>query len=169
MKAFITALAIFTAPAIAVASTISVGDNYGNNFGLTTGGYVSFAFTAADAMEISEIAVAGTGFSNAGLGSVIFGRVGSNVIHAFDIIEFGDAPDTHAAIGFIEGFTLNLGETFSLFFEKTAGSFDANMAFSFETSAVEAPAAVPLPAAGGLLALALAGFGAIATRRRRAA
>ncbi|WP_246033026.1 hypothetical protein [Falsirhodobacter xinxiangensis] len=169
MKAFATALAVLIAPTFANASTISVGDNYGNAFTLTTGGYVSYAFTASEALTVSEIAVAGTGFSNAGLDSVQFGRVRTGVIHSFDMIESGSDPDTWAAIGFIEGFTLDVGETFSLFFEKNWGFFDANMAISFATIEIEAPAPVPLPAAGGLLAIALAGLGVAAARKKRAA
>lgn len=167
MKALLTALAVMAAPSIAAAATIAPGDNFSTNFRLTEGGYVSYSFVASEAMNVSQIAVAGTGFSDESLNSVTFGIVGSDVTYDFDLIESGSQPDTFGAIGFINGFTANIGDTFALFFTKESGVNDASMAVSFQTSALEAPAPVPLPAAGGLLALALGGMGVAALRKRR--
>lgn len=167
MKALVTALAVIAAPSIVTAATISPGSNFGTSFQLTEGGYVSYSFTAAEALKVSEIAVAGTGFSNASLEGVAFGIVGNDLSYSFDMIEAGSEPDTFAAIGFISGFTADIGETFAIYFTKNAGMNNASMAVSFETSAIEAPAPVPLPAAGGMLALALSGMGLAALRKRR--
>ena len=151
--------------AAGAATVLTAGTSYTEVGELLPGGTLVFSFEVAENLDIDFFSISATG-SNGG-GDI------RNVTFDYDTVT-GDTFDLVQAAGgagggldFVAGFgPYRAGDTFSFTFRD--GIVDeVGITLSFETAPSVAP--VPLPAAGGLLGLAVLGAGLAARRRGRAA
>ncbi|MDO5612139.1 MAG: VPLPA-CTERM sorting domain-containing protein [Paracoccus sp. (in: a-proteobacteria)] len=159
-------LASLTAASAATTSIVA-NDSY-----LSVGGIVSapgtsfqYDYTASEDLTVDQIALSAVGgASDVGkITATLVGTSESTVIAPYNsgLVSFGG--------GFLSGFALKAGESFSILFDVLAGDALTNgvgVQVSFDTMA---PAPVPVPAAAGLLVTALGGLGFAARRKRKSA
>ncbi len=167
------ALFAMAGAASAATTTFQVGDNtltangddVLTNTALEAGGdSETIDFTASEALTVRDFLLTGNGFNNGqDLMEVIFGVTradGTRTVSQFN--EFRQRSGTNSiGLGDLDGFRLNAGESFSFTYDYT-GERRADVDMSFTT------AAVPVPAAGGLLLGALGAGGFIARRKKKA-
>ncbi|PYE85879.1 hypothetical protein [Pseudoroseicyclus aestuarii] len=161
MKTYIAAALFATAiPVAAAAAPISAGDYLTDGFSL--GGdssTASYSFEPTGQVKISNFAISGTGGSEgADLVKVSFG-VDSTDEGFEEIYQLGGIS---AATAFLDGMVTS--SPFTLQFDATGVNKPVSLTYSFDVEA----AAVPVPAAGGLLVLALAGAGFVSRRKSKA-
>ena len=158
------AIALAALPLSAVAVPIGPDESYTEVGTLAPGGTLVFSFEVVEDLDIDTFSVSATGTNS--------GDDIRNVTFAYDSVT-GDTFDNVFSVGkvgagfdFVPGFgPYAAGDTFSFTF--TDGIVDnVGITLSFETVI---PAAIPVPAAGGMLLLALLGAGAVARRRPREA
>lgn len=145
------------ANATPIAATISKGNAYSFSNNLTPGSQIEYEFTVAGPLKVDLFVISATGqFKD--VKDVTFGFTPATTNTLFVLGTTG----TVAGFGTLTGGTFAAGDVISIFLNdgitKSVGT-----TLSFNT------AAVPLPAAGGLLMLALAGTGAIAARKKKSA
>ena len=156
------AIAIALLPLSAAAVTIGPGEAYTEVGTLTPGGTLVFEFKVAADLDIDTFSISATGTS---AGDDI-----RNVTFAYDGVT-GDTFDNVFAAGrvgagfdFVPGFgPYAAGDVFSFTFTDGITN-DVGITLSFETVL---PAVIPVPAAGGMLLLALLAAGALVRRRPR--
>ncbi len=130
-----------------------------------------FKFNVKDDLQILDIAIAGTGTNGSSdVSNVTFTR--DNPVLAAQGFAFtigsGLPNSSGAGNSIVAGASYMDGEAFTIsFFD---GIDDVvGLTLSFSTFAPDTIAPVPLPAAGGMLLLGLAGLGAISRRKGKAA
>jgi len=151
------------AAAVVFNNDIGAGQNHSFTAVIKPGDSIEFRFTALDDFKIDSFAVSGTGTSaEADVRDVRFGLSLPASGLFSTVSSVGDAA---AGFGFITGMAYVMDDVFSVFFEDGITE-EVGLTLSFDTTAV---AAVPLPAAGLLLAPVLLAGAASAFRRRKAA
>jgi hypothetical protein len=117
----------------------------------------SYTFKALNSLTVSDIAFGGTG-NNAGadLGSVTFGLTSPPTNSFSSIVVSGTSS---AGTSFLPGFTVAGGDSFTIFYADGI-SAPVSVDFSFSTTPVPVPAALPL-LIGGVAAL-----GAVARKKK---
>lgn len=161
-KVAIAAVFLAALPLEGLASTISPGDNVANLLPLGANSVVSISYEPTTAVQIGQTSFTGIGFNNgADLALVRFG--------------FGTPPGTSfASYDFNLGSTSGLGvlpsfttsSPFTIYIETGATAFSTFVGYGFSVTALPA---VPVPASGGLLLLAVGGIAALRRRKTRAA
>lgn len=138
---------------------------------VTPGDTTEFTFNIMDDLQILDVAIAGTGTNGSSdVSNVTFSR--DNPVLAAQGFAFtigSGAPNSSGAgNSIVAGGSYMAGDTFTISFfdgiEDVVG-----LTLSFSTFAPDTIAPVPLPAAGGMLLLGMAGLGAIARRKDKAA
>lgn len=165
IKTFLCAAAVIAAPMVTSAATVSPGDA-GSVSGMLNGTPLVFSFepTAATTFNFVVTALGSTPSLSAitfGFSPDVASSVALDTVAGTPVFGFGFAT--------VEDYTS--AAPFSVYFFGNGGALNSSITLSYATEgAFIPPAPVPLPAAGGLLALALAGMGGVAaTRRRKAA
>lgn len=161
LKTIGAAAVIAALPVIASATTVAPGSQEFSAFVLTAGGSASFNYDSVGPVRVNVIAVSGTGFNDgADLGFVRFG-VNSASNGFTSIIDSSPlVGSTASATGSLASFILN--SPFSLEFDASGTSSNTQMTYAFTVSQV------PVPAAGLLMLGALASFGAMRRRNKKA-
>lgn len=158
IKSLLCAAALAVAPLAASAAVIEPGDADSLGATLMPGGFLAFLFEPTEEMTFNFITAA-TGTSLADLQAVTFGY---SPVKADDVgfASFYEnvAPGLSAAVGFLPSITTQL-PFYVYFFDGVSSNVGVTLSYN--------TAPVPLPAAGGLLLLALAGVGGAAAMRRR--
>ncbi len=160
-KTFTAAAVAIALPAMAQAVTvttdISADQPYTFSYDLFPNTTNEFIFNVTEDLDIDGFALSGTG-TNSGvdLSDVRFGFA-LPADGKFTVITAGTIA---AGFGFLEGGSFMAGDTFMIYFTDGVKN-KVGTTLSFDTTS---PAAVPLPAAGGLLVLAI---GAVAAARRK--
>ncbi|MDO5631045.1 MAG: VPLPA-CTERM sorting domain-containing protein [Paracoccus sp. (in: a-proteobacteria)] len=153
--------------AASAATTIAADNTY-----LSVGGIVSapgtsfqYDYIASEDLTVDQIALSAVG------GATDVGKITATLVGTSQSVVM--SPYTSGLVsfggGFLSGFALKAGESFSILFDVLAGNTLANgvgVQVSFDTMA---PAPVPVPAAAGLLATALGALGFAARRKRKSA
>ena len=150
-------------PFAASAVTINAGQSYTEVGTLMPGGQLVFTFDVAENLDIDFFSISATG-TNGGddIDNVTFDYYNVTDDTFDNVFGMGNAG---AGFDFVPGFgPYKAGDTFSFTF-KDGIKDEVGITISFET----AVAAVPVPAAGGMLGLPLVGAGVAARRRKRAA
>ncbi len=176
MAASAVALVALAGSASAATTTFGVGDQdltVGErvlvNTTLNAGGDTEeVEFTAQERLRIAGFSLTGNGFNDGeDLMKVVFNWTrmdGSVQTGSFTSDEINQGPGgTSAALDFLDGFDLAAGEMFTLGYGYEGGAENVDVDASFTT------AAVPVPAAGGLLLGALGVGGFVARRKKKAA
>lgn len=162
MKTFLCAAAVIAAPMVSSAATVSPGDA-GSLSGILNGVPLVFSFepTAPTTFNFVVTALGSTPSLSAityGFSPDISTSVALDTVAGTPVFGFGFAT--------VEDYVS--AAPFSVYFFANSGALTSSITLSYATEgAFVAP--VPLPAAGGLLALALAGVGGVAASRRRKA
>lgn len=127
---------------------------------ISPGGSVEYAFTVLELLDVAAFSLSATG-NNSGddVAAITFGFT-SPPTNSFTTIEI--IADASFGGGFLPGGSFAPGDTFSIFFGDGVQN-DASVTLSFDTTS---PVAVPLPAAGLMLAAALMGIGVFGARRK---
>lgn len=167
MKALLAAAVIAATPFAASAATytFNVGTSGQYNSGFQTlyvGDELVFEIEPNNTYEF-DFGISGFG-AYADLAEVTFGHSlsGDYTTH-FSV--YDRTGPFWAATGDLA--TVTTGSSFSVTFLSNAATDDVAIVLGFVATQVEdVPAAVPLPAAGGLLALGVVGLGAVARRRK---
>ena len=167
MKALLTSAALLSAavalPTASHAISISPGDLITNqdNIELFPNETYTVSYEPTEKVRISVISVTGAGFNDTiDLRKVLFGINGAST--SFDT--YVDNGRTSSAEGKLASFVADAPFTFDASAFGTADKVNLDYVF-----AVDDVAAVPLPAAGGMLLLALGGIGGAAARKKRKA
>lgn len=177
-KAAVAASAMALLPLAAGAAILSPGTinflspgmSYTGGSPLGGGSSLLYSFKVTAPLSIGGFSLSGTG-NNAGadIGAVrVTTPGGTNTLANLDndgVITTADGK-SGAVDATVDGpFDFDTGDEFDVVFANNSGG-DVSVTVSFETEeGMTPPAAVPLPAAGGLLALGLLGMGA--ARRRK--
>lgn len=168
----LAAVAAFVAPVTASAATfnedLNVGVSYSFAQVVSPGGSFNYVFNVLDDIEISAFSISATGTGSTAAiaeNDVRDIRFGFSLpaTNLFSVVQ--SMGTTAAGFGFLPGGSFSAGDTFSIFFVDGIVN-DVGLTLSFLT---EAPAPVPLPAAGLMLAPVLIAGGVAAVRRRKAA
>lgn len=163
MKTFLCTAAMIAAPVVASATVVGVGDSGTLGATLMPGGTLSFLFEPTQDLDFL-FAVTGIGFASS-LQSLTFGYspIASEGTSFTDYLSLGPIS---VGLGTLEALTSDQPFYVYIFGNSAMTPSSISLAYVTEES-LEVPAPVPLPAAGGLLALALAGLGGTAIARRR--
>ncbi|MCW1917505.1 hypothetical protein NX862_01935 [Rhodobacter sp. KR11] len=169
-KAFLLATATATAiffPVCSQAATIlrlnalTANQTFTGAEVIRPGDTLEFRFTALEDLMIDAFSLSGTGNNTeADLRDIRFGLTLPPTGFFNPVSSDGTAA---AGIGFLTGGTFLMGSVFSIYFQDGI-SDDVGITLSFRTD----PVAVPLPAAGLLLAPMMGLAGVVARRRRKA-
>lgn len=154
----------FAAGAVTISNDVNVGNFYSFTSVIQPGGDVEFKFNVLDHVKIDGFAIAATASGRTGaqasadIADVTFGfslpaTNNFTTTGSFGNVAFGG--------GFLTGGVYKPGTSFSIFFQDGIVN-DVGLTLSFATTAV------PLPAAGLLLAPVLVAGGVAAARRRKA-
>lgn len=154
------ALTIFLNPG--ASNVIQPGVNYTGSINLLGGSFGGFGLTAGAPLTIGNFSISGSGNSGgADVGTTTFSSsVGSGSLGNIVVGTGGSASGTATVDG---PFEFAEGDDFGFSFDTSGAQEGVSVTLSFSTGDV---APVPLPAAGGLLALGLLGMGAAARRRK---
>ena len=162
---FLFVAAMLALSAAAGASTVtynsdlSAGQNVTEAAVLMPGDEILFSYNVMDDLNIASFALSASGNSaGADIGNITFGFTSPGDTHYTTIVSIGSST---FGGGFLPGVQLSAGDTLSIYF--TDGiAHPVSVTLSFLTTA---PAPVPLPASGVLLAVALLGMGVYASRK----
>ena len=162
---FLFVAAMLALPAAAGASTVtynsdlSAGQNVTEAAVLMPGDEILFSYNVMDDLNIASFALSASGnTADADIGHITFAFTSSGDTHYPTIVSIGTST---FGGGFLPGVQLSAGDTLSIYF--TDGiAHPVSVTLSFLTTA---PAPVPLPASGVLLAVALLGMGVYASRK----
>lgn len=153
----VSAATVLTEVDIAAGSFVSFAEV------LVPGNDAELRFTALENLDVSDIALSGTGNSGGtDLGNVEFGLSLATMSGFSTVTPFGA---TAAATGSISGLSLEAGDIFSIFWDEDGILAPVSLTASFLTTDPAATAPVPLPAAGLMLIGALGALGFV--RRKR--
>ncbi|PZX16471.1 putative secreted protein with PEP-CTERM sorting signal [Palleronia aestuarii] len=160
------------------ATVINPGDEVLSVGGIVTAGNGSsfqYDYQVSDDLFVREFALSAVGFNGGDdiekiIASLTHGG-GSSVT-----LEAMLNPDTDAGQGrvtfggqFLNGMSFVSGDTFSILFRVADGkTTTSNVGVQTSFTAVDAPAPVPVPAAGALLLTALLSGGVVARRKKKA-
>ena len=163
---FLFAAAMLALPAAAGASTVYTSDLYAGDFiteatVISPGQEIEFSYNVMEDLNIASFALSASGNSaGADIGEITFGFTSPGDTHYTTIVSIGSST---FGGGFLPGVQLSAGDTLSIYF--TDGiAHPVSVTLSFLTTA---PAPVPLPASGLLLAAAVLGMGAYASRKHK--
>lgn len=165
IKTILCAAAIVAAPVVASATTVAPGASGVETGLLFPGASLSFLLEPTENMVL-DLTVTGFGTA-ASLAALTFGYspIASEGIFFTDYISFGFASLGAGALP-----EVTTSSPFYVYVFANTATAPVQVSLTYATEgAFEEPAPVPLPAAGGLLALALAGMGGVAATRRRKA
>ncbi|MEV8466547.1 hypothetical protein AB0T83_07095 [Fluviibacterium sp. DFM31] len=138
-----------------VMTDISVGDTVNVADVLSPGDLDEFKFTALERLRVNTIALSATS-SRATVRAIKFGLTSattSSFLNDGQIFTFG--PTSSVGVASLNGFVMNAGDMFSLYWTESGATSAASINASFTTSEVPLPAALPLLAGAlGLLGMA---------------
>jgi len=162
---FLFAAAMLALPVAAGASTVTyTSDLYADDYiteatVLNPGDEIEFTYNVMEDLDIASFALAASG-NNAGadIGAITFGFASPGDTHYTTIVSIGSST---FGGGFLPGVQLSAGDTLSIYFNDGI-EHPVSVTLSFLTTA---PAPIPLPASGVLLAVALLGMGVYASRK----
>lgn len=158
IKTLLCAAAVVAAPVVASATVVEPGDFGSVTQALIPGSATSFFFDPTEETTFS-FTVSGTGLVS-DVTKLSFGYSPISGTQSFsEVVSFGPIG---IGVGMLESVTTEL-PFYVYFFDNGA----ASTTFLTMTYTTEAIAPVPLPAAGGLMLLALGGLGVAAARRRK--
>lgn len=160
IKALLCAAAVVAAPMVASAAVVNPGD-VGSETKILLPGVTAFEF-APTAETTFSFTITASGLTS-DLSKVSFGYSSTAGDYTFDQI-LPIAPGLSFGVGMLEGPTTD--EPFTLYFFAN-GTFAAPVVTVAYTTDEATPAPIPVPAAGGMLMLAMAGLGGAAAVRRR--
>lgn len=160
IKALLCAAAVAAAPMAVSAAVVNPGD-VGSETKLLLPGVTAFQFTPTAETTFS-FTITASGLTS-DLSKVSFGYASTAGEFAFDQI-LPIAPGLSFGVSLLDGPTTASPFTLYFFANGTLATPVVTVAYTTDEAT---PAPVPLPAAGGMLMLALAGLGGAAATRRR--
>ncbi|MDH2328610.1 hypothetical protein QCN27_17300 [Cereibacter sp. SYSU M97828] len=160
IRALACAAALAAAPLAVSAATVNPGD-VGSETKLLLPGVTAFEFTPTAETNFS-FTITASGLTS-DLSKVSFGYSSTAGEYTFDQI-LPIAPGLSFGVSMLEGLTADAPFTLYFFANGTLAAPVVTVAYSTDEAI---PAPIPVPAAGGMLMLALAGLGGAAAVRRR--